>query len=424
VSDFAPILALLEPVSRRFSEAGHELYLVGGIVRDRVAASMEGEFPAVVDDLVSSDVDLTTDARPEVTKALIADLASAVWTQGERFGTIGATVNGLTLEVTTFRAESYSDHSRKPEVVFGKDLYTDLSRRDFTLNAMAVSTSDGVLHDPFGGEDDLRARHLRTPLDPEISFSDDPLRILRAARFLPRFDLEVGTDLSNAATDLGHRLSIVSIERIREEWERLLAVAEPRSGLEFLESHGLLRFISPEVDVHRLRNEALLRAGSAASPLVRRAGFFFDLGVAGARNRLLVLRYSRADIAMTITVLKTAGQVATCDRSPEAVRRLVAEAGQHGEPLLVDESIVLAGHTGELVQAERFKEALGLLRLHEDLTNFDPPVNGDEVMKVLGLAPGRSVGSALSWLREQRLARGPLGHDEALGLLAEYPGLD
>ena len=195
----------LRPISQRFHDAGHQLYVVGGIVRDLLLG-----LPT------TGDIDLTTDALPDRTLALTRELAEAVWSQGERFGTIGLRFAGLDIEITTFRSEAYDPTSRKPVVRFGRDLHTDLSRRDFTINSMAASVQDGVIVDPFDGIGDLELRVLRTPLDPDASFSDDPLRLLRAARFIARFDLQPTGELSRAAARNAARLPIVSIERIRD----------------------------------------------------------------------------------------------------------------------------------------------------------------------------------------------------------------
>jgi len=229
-ANLAAVVAAVAPLAERFASAGHRLYLVGGIVRDQWLDQVLGD---------SADIDLTTDAGPQVVKELVADLATAVWTQGERFGTIGLRHQGHAVEITTHRAETYDAGSRKPEVVFGDDVGVDLSRRDFTVNAMAIEVPGGDLVDPWGGATDLEARVLRTPLTPEISFSDDPLRMVRAARFSARFDLEPTPELIAAATELRERLRIVAIERIGDELERLFGLPDPERGIRFLVDTGL-----------------------------------------------------------------------------------------------------------------------------------------------------------------------------------------
>ena len=180
------VVAEVTPLAERFAQAGHRLYLVGGIVRD---LWLDRALDA------SSDIDLTTDASPATTKSLVTELAEAVWTQGERFGTIGILLAGRAIEITTHRAESYTPESRKPVVSFGDDITVDLSRRDFTVNAMAIEVPGAVLVDPWSGIEDLRAGWLRTPLAPEVSFTDDPLRMMRAARFAAKYGLEPGVEL-------------------------------------------------------------------------------------------------------------------------------------------------------------------------------------------------------------------------------------
>jgi poly(A) polymerase len=225
---FGPVLAELDEIGRIFRSEGHRLYLVGGTVRDLLSGTdtSAGEF----------DFDATTDARPDAVKRMIAGWADAVWTQGERFGTIGARRGERTYEITTHRAEAYHPDTRKPDVEFADAIETDLSRRDFTVNAMALEvTSDSpVLVDPFDGAADLMTRTLRTPLDPDISFGDDPLRMMRAARFIARFHMTPVPELGAAVRAMRDRLSIVSMERIRDELDKLIMVDSPSAGLWFL----------------------------------------------------------------------------------------------------------------------------------------------------------------------------------------------
>ena len=211
---FAPVLAELAPLAARFEAAGHRLYLVGGTVRDLLVDSGRQDF----------DLDLTTDARPPQIKACLEGWAEALWTQGERFGTIGAKFGDRTYEITTFRAESYTDDSRKPHVTYADEIEVDLGRRDFTVNAMALELTGGetpTLVDPHGGAGDLMQKVLRTPLGPEVSFSDDPLRMLRAARFIAGYDLEPTEALVTAVKEMASRLEIVSAGRIRDEFDKL-----------------------------------------------------------------------------------------------------------------------------------------------------------------------------------------------------------
>jgi len=227
---FAPVLEELSEIGGMFRAAGHRLYLVGGTVRDLLGGRAD----------TNLDFDATTDARPEQIKRLLSGWADALWTQGERFGTIGARKGDRVYEITTHRAEAYHADTRKPDVEFSDDIEADLSRRDFTINAMALEvTSDSpTLVDPFGGAADLLTRTLRTPLDPEISFSDDPLRMMRAARFIARLGMEPVPELVDAVKNMKDRLSIVSSERIRDELDKLIVVDSPTAGLWFLVETG------------------------------------------------------------------------------------------------------------------------------------------------------------------------------------------
>jgi poly(A) polymerase len=228
---FAPVLAELAPLAERFREANARLYLVGGTVRDLLLDRATGEL----------DFDLTTDALPEQTKKLVSGWADAVWTAGERFGTISLQKDGRTYEITTHRAEAYSPDSRKPDVQFSLDIGTDLSRRDFTVNAMALEiTADAPdLVDPFGGVADLLSKTLRTPLSPSESFSDDPLRMMRAARFMSALQLQPVPELVDAVRAMHERLTIISAERVRNELDRLMVTDHPSLGLWFLVDTGL-----------------------------------------------------------------------------------------------------------------------------------------------------------------------------------------
>ena len=254
-----PVLHELTPLAARFREAGHRLYLVGGTVRDLFVGSGRDDF----------DLDLTTDARPPEIKRCLEGWADAIWTQGEKFGTIGAQVRDEATgreriyEITTFRAEAYTDESRKPHVVFADEIDADLSRRDFTVNAMALELTgdDGTpeLIDPFDGAVDLATRVLRTPIGPEISFSDDPLRMLRAARFIAGYQLSPTTELVEAVREMAPRLEIVSAERVRDELDKLIVVDHPAAGLWFLVDTGLADQFLPELPAMRLEHDPIHR---------------------------------------------------------------------------------------------------------------------------------------------------------------------
>ena len=288
----APILDAVRPLAGRFDAAGHRIYLVGGIVRDLVLGRALSE---------NTDIDLTTDARPEVTAALVRDWADAVWEQGARFGTVGLKKGDTIFEITTHRAEAYAPDSRKPEVSFADEVEADLSRRDFTVNAMALRVT-GVageapeLIDPFSGVVDLAQGVLRTPLSPEVSFSDDPLRMLRAARFLAGYGLVPVPELLVAVQALSGRIEIVSAERVRDELSKLLVVADPSPGLWFLVDNGLADHILPELPAMRVEQDPIHRhkdvlahtiavvAKTQPSLVVRLAPLLHDVGKPKTRS--------------------------------------------------------------------------------------------------------------------------------------------
>ena len=396
------------PVSERFAAAGHRLYLVGGLVRD----SLMGLAP-------TTDHDLTTDATPDQVRRLVEGVADAVWLQGERFGTVGIRVGDLIMEITTHRAESYVGDSRKPVVRFSTDLHEDLGRRDFTVNAMAVDVVDGKLHDPFDGRADLAAGILRTPLSPEESFGDDPLRMLRAARFHAGYDLAPVDGIVEAARSLADRIGIVSGERIRGELFRLLEVVDPTLGFSFLEDVDLAWRVLPELA--RLDGDArslalALVASTTADPVLRLAVIAWSTG--GLAESTVALRLSGADAG------RIAGLVDGADRiriggatgrswSDESVRRLAAASG----PIL-DRVVDFAESVG--VPAGDLPVALGRLRADGELDDLGPALGGDEVMALLGLEAGREVGEALGWLAELRLGEGRMNPGDVAERLLDW----
>ncbi len=442
------LLLAVAPVAERFVAAGYRLYLVGGVVRDLALARELGH------PLAGHDVDLTTDARPGNIRRLVSPLADHIWAQGERFGTIGARVNGQDLEITTHRAEAYDEDSRKPVVVFGDDIAEDLARRDFTINAAAIEVPDGRLHDPHRGLDDLVQRVLRTPLAPEISFTDDPLRMLRAARFIPRFGLTPAPEVVAAARDLASRLDIVSVERVTDELERLLAVDDPGPGFGFLVEVGLfdrvaLGFAGPVADPEpgtgggpvaqatKLASapvDSPLRSGSNVGPadrqVIRRAGMLWPLaglGRSGSADLAPVaahldrLRYSKADARRTLAVLAGA-QIAVTGRPDEVtVRRMAVEAG----PDDLSSALALAVNLGAVgvvdqAQVRALGQAAAAVVAGEDLSDLDGPLSGAQIMKVLGIEPGPDVGRAVDRLHQIRIAEGPLSAEQARRRLREW----
>jgi len=444
----APILDQVRPLAARFDAAGHRVYLVGGIVRDLVLGRELG-----------GDIDLTTDARPEGTTEIVRGWADSVWDQGARFGTVGLKKGGVTFEVTTHRAEAYMPDSRKPDVAFADDIEADLSRRDFTVNAMAlrVTGAEGEapeLIDPFGGVSDLAAQVLRTPLGPEVSFSDDPLRMLRAARFIAGYELAPVPELVSAVESMVSRLDIVSAERIRDELCKLLVVDDPSAGLWFLVDTGIADVVLPELPAMRVEQDPIHRHKDVLAHtiavvvktqpelLVRMAALLHDVGkpktrsigpkgvsfhhheVVGARmarDRLRALRFPNDQIeAITQLVYLHLRFHGYSDDvwTDAAVRRYVRDAGPLLDQLneLTRCDCTTRNERKAKMLAERMdalEDRIAELREREELDAMRPDLDGAAVMARLGIAAGREVGEALAMLLEARLEQGPLGEAEA-----------
>jgi poly(A) polymerase len=467
---FTPVLDELAPLAARFRDAGRRLYLVGGAVRDLLVGTERPRF----------DLDLTTDARPPEVKRLLDGWADAVWTQGEKFGTIGARHvrddgSPETVEITTFRAEAYADDSRKPHVTFADDVETDLSRRDFTVNAMALELlpgRDGAHHgaelvDPFGGAADLFSATLRTPLAPEVSFDDDPLRMLRAARFIAAYGLTPVPEVETAVRERGHRLEIVSAERIRDELDKLIVVDSPSAGLWFLVDTGLAEHFLPELPALRLEHDPIHRHKDVLSHTIavvenvqpppadgpgydfrvtRLAALFHDVGkpstrgyrtgkgttfhhhdVVGARitrRRMEALRYPTADIAAVseLVFLHLRFHTYKMGWTDAAVRRYVRDAG----PLLTELNVLTRCDctTRDERKAARLATRMDELEARiaelaaaEELAAIRPELDGNQVMEHLGIGPGPVVGEALRFLLDLRLDEGQLGTAEVYARL-------
>jgi poly(A) polymerase len=470
---FIALLDELAPLAERFASAGHQLYLVGGAVRDLLL----GEHG---DDL---DFDLATDARPPDIKRCLDGWAKAIWEQGERFGTIGAirrSADGTerTYEITTFRSESYVDDSRKPHVTFSGRIEDDLARRDFTINAIALSvtTPDGarpVLVDPFGGAADLAQRLLRTPLAPEVSFGDDPLRMLRAARFIARFGLQPDDTLVDAVVKSARRLEIVSAERIRDELDKLMVVDRPSAGLWFCVDTGLAEHFLPELPALRLEHDPIHRHKDVLSHTIavvenvrppaldsdgapaydfritRLAALFHDVGkprtrgyqagkgttfhhhdAVGARmtrKRMEALRYPAADIAAVadLVALHLRFHTYKMGWTDSAVRRYVRDAGDHLAELNVltrcDCTTRDARKAATLSKRmDDLEERIAELAAAEELASLRPELDGNAVMELLGIGPGKIVGEALAFLMEIRLDEGLIGTDEVADRLRRW----
>ncbi|WP_420618297.1 CCA tRNA nucleotidyltransferase [Candidatus Poriferisocius sp.] len=399
----APVREEARELAERFAASGYRIYLVGGIVRDAMRnRPLDTAF----------DLDLTTDAQPEAVKSILEEWADTLWTQGERFGTIGARRGDRRVEITTHRTERYLPDSRKPEVAFADAIEADLSRRDFTINAMAVELPDGGLVDPFDGASDLEAGRLRTPLDPEETFSDDPLRMLRAARFLAQFDLTVEVNLVDAMRAMADRLSIVASERIRDELDRLLALDDPGPGFELLFKAGLgERVLGPVGDGHAAL--ALLRK-VGHDPVVRLAALLADAGTPADVRSALSERRATTEVSRAVfAVLKAARRAV--EQPPQSIvelRRWVIDADAH-----LHQALMLATALG--ARGSLTSEVAALMQSEPDLCG--PPVlDGEEIMGLLELEPGPAVGAAVEELRRHRLEFGPLTPVEARAHLLKW----
>ncbi len=451
---------MIDELGRLFAHAGHELAVVGGPVRD-VLLGRSG-----------SDWDFATSAHPEATEQLLTGWADAVWSVGRAFGTIGARKGDYRVEVTTFRRDTYEPASRKPEVGYGKTLEGDLSRRDFTVNAMALRLSDSAFVDPFGGLDDLAAGALRTPGTPEQSFSDDPLRMMRAARFAAQLGFEADPDVVTAMAAMAGRIAIVSAERVRDELVKLVDSAEPRRGLALLVETGLADHVLPELPALRLERDehhrhkdvyehtltvldqavALEDRLPAGGPdfVTRFAALMHDVGkprtrrfadngtvtfhhhdVVGAKLTAKRMRALRFPTDTTDAVAELVGLhlrfhgYGSGEWTDAAVRRYVRDAG--GQLARLHVLTRADSTTRNRRKAERLKrsydeleERIDRLAEQEELAAMRPDLDGNEIMELLGIGPGREVGEAYRFLLELRIEHGPLGKDRAREALRRW----
>jgi poly(A) polymerase len=459
VRRLAPVLPLLTEVGARFVDAGHEIALVGGPVRDAFLGR------------VSPDLDFTTSASPEQTHAILAGWADANWDVGRLFGTIGARKGKHVVEVTTYRADAYDRASRKPVVAFGDNLLDDLIRRDFTVNAMAMKLPSLEFVDPHNGLVDLAARLLRTPGAPEVSFADDPLRMMRAARFVSQLGFTAAPGVIAAMTEMAASLEIVSAERIRDEFVKLILGPAPRQGLGLFVDTGLAAYVLPElpalkleVDEHHrhkdvyehsliVLEQAIALEGPAGAPtsdvpgpdlVLRLAALLHDIGkpqtrrfeaeggvsfhhheVVGAKlasRRLKAMRFDKDKIKAVSRLIELHLRFhgyGGGEWTDSAVRRYITDAG----PLLPR----LNRLTRSDCTTRNRRKAESLSRTYDDLESrmarlleqeqldaVRPELDGREIAQVLGIAPGPVLGRAYKHLLAVRMDRGPIGREAAI----------
>ena len=456
VSELLRISPVITSLGDRFAAAGHEIALVGGSVRDAMLGRL-GE-----------DLDFTTSATPDQIEQIVADVADAIWDIGREFGTIGCRIGDLTCEITTYRSETYDSTSRKPDVEYGTSLEGDLRRRDFTVNAMAVTLPDQGFVDPFGGLRDIADQRLRTPGRPEDSFDDDPLRMMRAARFASQLLFAVDDDVRRATAEMSERIAIVSNERVRDEFIKLLLGRSPRAGLGFMVETGLAEHVLPElpalkleIDEHHHHKDVYehsltvldqaIDLESAGSDLtLRLAALLHDIGkpatrkfeaaggvsfhhheVVGARmaaKRMKALRFPKdltQDVARLVELHLRFHGFAGGEWTDSAVRRYVRDAG----PLLqqlhrltrADCTTRNKRKAAALSRSyDQLEARITELAAKEELEAVRPDLDGNQIMSILDVPPGRVVGQAYQFLLELRLDRGPMSTEDAEAALRDW----
>ncbi len=453
---------VIDELASRFVAAGHEIALVGGSVRDALLGRLSPD----------PDLDFTTSARPDQIESCVAGWAATTWDVGRAFGTIGAQFENWRLEITTYRSDVYDAASRKPGVRFGDSLHGDLGRRDFTINALAVSLPERKLIDPFGGRRDLGDAVLRTPGTPEVSLSDDPLRMLRAARFVAQLGFSVLPGLVTAMRQLAERIDIVSAERIRDELVKLVQADAARLGLMLLVETGLADRILPELPALRLERDEHHRhkdvyehtltvldkamqledrlPGGRPDTVTRLAALLHDIGkprtrrfaadgtvtfhhhdVVGAKlakRRMTALRFPKDDIAAVTRLVELHLRFhgyGSGEWTDSAVRRYVRDAG----PLLDRLHVLTRADctTRNARKAERLSRTyddlerrIAVLAEQEELAALRPDLDGDQIMQTLDIPPGPAVGAAYRFLLELRMEHGPLGADRARQELLDW----
>ena len=390
-------------LSELYKAAGFSFFLVGGVVRDLFLGTRSG------------DIDITTDALPEQTTLLLNDWADTVWDQGARFGTIGARRGGLVVEVTTHRSEQYEEASRKPRVQFSKTIEDDLARRDFTINSIAIELPSWQITDPFNGREHLNQGLLRTPLSPEIAFSEDPLRMLRAARFISRYQLAPDREVEEAIIEIAPRLAIVSKERINDEMTKFLLVDKPGAGISFLQRTGLLaQIFSISVDFQAIQPHALdliscdlgMRWAALLWPTMEE--------VRQTRTVLNQLKVPKTVISQVVGILTATQHLADAiDVQPSAIRRLLHQT----RPNTVQAAAVLEAY--RQTPSDELSSAIRQLEAEEGGEDFVVPLDGFEVAELIE-QQGPAVGVMLSRLMEYRLDFGPISKQEAINLVLNW----
>jgi poly(A) polymerase len=464
VSELLRVSPVADDLARRFQEAGFSLALVGGSVRDALLGRL------------GNDLDFTTDARPEDVLKIVRPWADSVWDVGIAFGTVGAqkdarvgdTVQRFEIEVTTYRSEAYDRTSRKPEVSYGDSIEEDLVRRDFTVNSMAVALPEKEFIDPYGGVKDLAERVLRTPGTPEESFSDDPLRMMRAARFAAQLDFGVALDVIAAMKAMSERIEIVSAERVRDELNKLILSTHPRKGLTLLVDTGLAEHVLPELPALRLERDehhrhkdvydhtlivleqAMALEETGPDLTLRLAALLHDIGkprtrrfekdgrvsfhhheVVGAKmtkKRMTALKYSNdlvKDVSRLVELHLRFHGYGTGEWTDSAVRRYVRDAG----PLLdrlhkLTRSDCTTRNKRKAVALSRaydgLEERIAQLQEQEELDAIRPDLDGNQIMEILGVGPGPAIGQAYKFLLELRLENGPMGEEAAAKALKRW----
>jgi poly(A) polymerase len=460
VQELLRIAPVIDDLGARFTAAGEQIALVGGPVRDAMLGRQH------------LDLDFTTSARPEVTEKLLKGWADAIWDVGRAFGTIGCRRGDYQVEITTYRSEEYDPSSRKPVVDYGDSLVGDLGRRDFTVNAMAVALPDRVFEDPYGGIVDLAHKVLRTPGRPEDSFGDDPLRMMRAARFTAQLGFTVAPEVRRAMTDMADRITIVSAERVRDELVKLVCAPRPRAGLSLLVETGLAAHVLPELptlalerDEHHRHKDVYEHTLTVLEQTIdledrlpdggpdftaRFAALMHDIGkprtrrfqsdgtvtfhhhdVVGAkltRKRMQALRFSSdetAEVAKLVELHLRFHGYGDGQWTDAAVRRYVRDAG----PLLPWLHVLTRADctTRNQRKADRLRRTYDALESRierlseqEELASIRPDLDGNQIMEILGIPAGPQVGAAYRHLLELRLDNGPMSYDEARAALLDW----